>query len=94
MQSDTRITGRIAWLKGADNAGVVRYAPAAGITVPAFAKNVIGNFYARVETVVGYGARRSGSAAWQVFDTFELAREHASAMTHAAVAETSKSASA
>ena len=65
------MTQRIAWLKGKDNQGKTRYAPASAFTTQSFATLVLGNIYAAVETVVGYGIQSSAPSDWRVFDTLE-----------------------
>jgi hypothetical protein len=79
-ECNIRITGRIAWLWGKDSAGVVRYAPVDELTISPFAMTVLGNFYAHVETIVGFGFRQSLNEPWSVFDTLPEAREHARMM--------------
>jgi len=77
LQIEARITECIAWLKGTDNWGVTQYAPAHGTSAPSFAKTVLGNVYAHVETVTGYGARSAHPQGWDVFETLEGAEQHA-----------------
>jgi hypothetical protein len=93
LNLEPQITGRTAWLRGKDNAGVVRYAPADAITIPIFARDTLGNFYAAVDTVVGYGIRARGSGHWDVLDTPPEERELAR-MMHGTLTDTGKSASA
>ena len=58
------MTQRIAWLKGKDNQGKTRYAPASEFTTQSFATLVLGNIYAAVETVVGYGIQFPAHPDW------------------------------
>jgi len=69
-----QITTKLAWHKGKNNSGDTCYAPADEFSVIAFARDVLGNVYARVETVTGYGARLSAPGYldctdWAVFGT-------------------------
>ncbi|HXR29343.1 MAG TPA: hypothetical protein VN772_07160 [Solirubrobacteraceae bacterium] len=77
LQIEARITGCIAWRKGTDNAGMTQYAPAHGTSVLSFAKTVLGNVYAHVETVTGFGVRSAHLQGWDVFETLEGAEQHA-----------------
>jgi hypothetical protein len=74
-----KITQRIDWFKGEASDGAIWYAPAAGFTVASFARDVLGNVYAQVETVTGYGIRISATSSlhgtgWAVVDTWTEAR--------------------
>lgn len=75
------ITQRIFWLTGKDANGGVRYCPATEWTEATFARDVLGNVYARVERTLGYGVmERSpsdiGGIAWTVFPTRSEARQY------------------
>jgi hypothetical protein len=71
-----QITGRIAWLKGTDDEGVTRYAPAGKLTILSFAKTVLGDIDAHVETIMGDGVCQFPWEPWSVFGTLNLAEQH------------------
>lgn len=81
------------WLVGQDANGIIRYAPTGDWTEAAFARDVLGNVYARVERVAGYGVGlRSpadiGGVSWIVFPTLNAARRYREAAVESVVERT------
>jgi hypothetical protein len=76
-----QITKKLAWYKGKNNSEDTRYAPEEELPEIAFARDVLGNIYARVEIVTGFGARLSAPGYldctdWAVFDTIAEAEAY------------------
>jgi hypothetical protein len=89
---ERQITAKIAWYKGEAFDGATYYSPAADLTEFAFARDVLGNIYGRVEIITGYGARLSAPGYldctdWAVFDSRAAAEVYLDELTDGDEAE-------